>query len=250
MPKSPAVFLGGNWRAQIQITQRVIQRNEKKQQQNRRHEPDEGFPPPGILEPFGLKGDNFLVGIAKIRRINGFVDTLKAGVEDVQAPWHGCYINEINPMGSMVKSLIRHASPADFQTLLEIDEASFAHGVAYNAAELNYFMNRAGAETLVAEEDGQIVAFIIIEIENGRRRATVVTLDVRASHRRSGYGTQLLNRAQDILTEYGVETYDLQVDTTNRGAIDFYKKHGFKTIRTLKNYYANGHDAFLMMKEL
>jgi ribosomal-protein-alanine N-acetyltransferase len=77
-----------------------------------------------------------------------------------------------------------------------------------------------------------------------------VTLDVRETHRRNGYGTQLLRRAEDILCRHGVEGYDLQVDVTNRGAIDFYKKHGFKTVRTLRNYYSNGHDAFLMVKEL
>jgi ribosomal-protein-alanine N-acetyltransferase len=149
-----------------------------------------------------------------------------------------------------VKTLIRHAVAADFNVLLEIDQASFPGGVAYNAEELSYFMNRDGAETLVAEEDGTVVAFLIAEIQTGRRRATIVTLDVRATHRRSGYGTQLLERAEDILTDYGVETYDLQVDVTNRGAIDFYKRHGFKTVRTLKHYYANGNDAYLMMKEL
>jgi ribosomal-protein-alanine N-acetyltransferase len=159
-------------------------------------------------------------------------------------------INDLNRIGSTVKSLIRHALPTDFKILLEIDEASFPGGVAYNAAELSYFMNRDGAETLVAEEDGQIVAFVIVEIQTGRRRATVVTLDVRATHRRSGYGTQLLTRAEEILVDYGVEVYDLQVDVTNRGAIDFYKRHGFKMVRTLKHYYANGNDAFLMMKEL
>jgi [ribosomal protein S18]-alanine N-acetyltransferase len=150
----------------------------------------------------------------------------------------------------MVKTLIRHAVNADFKVLLEIDKASFPGGVAYNAAELSYFMNLEGAETLCVEVDGTVVAFLIIEIQPEGRRATVVTLDVRSTHRRSGYGTQLLARAEEILMEHGVETYDLQVDVTNRGAIDFYKRHGFQTVRTLKKYYANGNDAYLMMKEL
>jgi ribosomal protein S18 acetylase RimI-like enzyme len=125
---------------------------------------------------------------------------------------------------------------ADFNALLEIDEASFVGGVAYNAAELSYFMNRAGAETLVVEEDGHIVAFVIVEVQAGRRRATVVTLDVRESHRRNGYGTRLLARAEEILINHGVETYDLQVDVTNRGAISFYKKQGFKSSRVSRQY--------------
>jgi ribosomal protein S18 acetylase RimI-like enzyme len=150
----------------------------------------------------------------------------------------------------MPKTLIRHASSSDFNQLLEIDQASFVGGVAYDASELSYFMNRTGAETLVFEEDGSIVAFLILEVHRTRRSGTIVTLDVCETHRRKGYGTQLLSRAEDILTQYGVETYDLQVDVQNQGAIIFYKKHGFRTIRRLGRYYANGHDAYLMAKEL
>jgi ribosomal-protein-alanine N-acetyltransferase len=190
------------------------------------------------------------MGITKIRRINSFADTLESGLQDMEAARHGCYINDIDIMGSMAKTLIRHARPADFDTLLEIDAASFPGGVAYDAAELSYFMDRNGAETLVVEDDTGIVAFLIMEVHTTRRSATIVTLDVCETHRRSGHGTQLLSRAEDMLTDYGVEFYDLQVDVTNSAAIRFYKKHGFGTVRTLRNYYANGNDAYLMVKEL
>jgi ribosomal-protein-alanine N-acetyltransferase len=150
----------------------------------------------------------------------------------------------------MTKTLIRHAVAADFPALLEIDQASFCSGVAYDAAELSYFMNRRGAATLVAEEEGRIVAFVILEVHRTRRSGTIVTLDVRETHRRNGYGTLLMSRAEEILSEYGAEFYDLQVDVTNRAAIIFYKKNGFRIVRTLGKYYANGNDAYLMVKDL
>ena len=148
----------------------------------------------------------------------------------------------------MAKTLIRRAVTADFDTLLEIDQASFPGGVAYDAVELAYFIERG--ETLVLEEEGQIAAFVLLEVHRTRRSGTIVTLDVREPYRRKGYGTQLLNRAEHILSDFGVEAYDLQVDVTNRGAITFYKKHGFHIVRTLRRYYANGNDAYLMVKEL
>jgi len=150
----------------------------------------------------------------------------------------------------MTKALIRHAVREDFETLLEIDEASFPGGVAYNANELAYFMNRDGAETLVAEQAGEIIAFLIMEVHRNRRTATLITLDVREDHRRSGYGTLLMTRAEEILRDYGVEVYDLQVDIKNRNAVRFYNKHGFTVVRMLPKYYANGNDAYLMVKEL
>jgi ribosomal-protein-alanine N-acetyltransferase len=150
----------------------------------------------------------------------------------------------------MPKTLIRHAVQEDFQVLLEIDEASFPRGVAYDANELAYFMSRNGAETIVVEEDGAIVAFLIMEVHRNRRSATVVTVDVRENSRRKGYGSQLLKRGEEILHDYGIELYDLQVDVANCEAILFYKKHGFNLVRTLRKYYTNGHDAYLMVKEL
>jgi ribosomal-protein-alanine N-acetyltransferase len=150
----------------------------------------------------------------------------------------------------MTKTLIRHAVQEDFEILLEIDEASFPGGVAYDANELAYFMNRDGAETIVVEEDGAIVAFLILEVHRNRRRATIVTVDVREHSRRKGYGSRMLMRAEEMLRDYGIEVYDLQVDVSNGKAILFYKKHGFNIVRTLRNYYANGNDAYLMVKEL
>ena len=150
----------------------------------------------------------------------------------------------------MTKTLIRHATPADFEALLAIDVSSFPGGVAYDAAELGYFMNHEGAETILVEVDGTIVAFLIMEVHRTRRTATVVTLDVCQNERRNGYGSKLLKRSEEMLVDFGVEAYDLQVDVTNHAAIVFYRKHGFKTVRTLKHYYANGNDAFLMVKEL
>ena len=150
----------------------------------------------------------------------------------------------------MTKTLIRHAVSADFASLLEIDEASFPGGVAYDAVELAYFMNREGAETIVAEGHGTILAFLIMEVHRTRRTATIVTLDVREGSRRNGYGSQLLKRSEEILADHGVEFYELQVDVTNQSAIRFYEKHGFRIVRTLRHYYANGHDGYLMVKEL
>jgi ribosomal-protein-alanine N-acetyltransferase len=168
----------------------------------------------------------------------------------MEASRHDCYHNDKKPIHSMTKTLIRHAVQEDFEVLLEIDEASFPGGVAYDANELAYFMNRDGAETIVVEEDGTIVAFLILEVHRNRRRATIVTVDVREDSQRKGYGSRMLMRAEEMLRDYGIEVYDLQVDVSNGKAIVFYKKHGFNIVRTLRNYYSNGNDAYLMVKEL
>jgi len=150
----------------------------------------------------------------------------------------------------MTKTLVRNAVSADFPTLLKIDKASFPPGIAYDFVELSYFMRRKGARTLVAEVDGDIVGFLLLEIISRRRAATIVTIDIRAERRRNGYGTELLDHSEQLLREAAISRYELQVDTANTSALEFYRKHGFAIVNTLKRYYANGNDAYLMVKEI
>jgi len=150
----------------------------------------------------------------------------------------------------MAKTIIRHATSEDFPVLLEIDTASFPKETAYDSNELSYFMNQTGAETIVLEQAGRVAAFLIVEIDHRKRTGTVVTLDVREDSRRLGYGSQLLQKAEEIVSEKDAWQFRLQVDVNNTGAITFYEKHGFQITRRLNNYYADGHDAWLMLKTL
>jgi ribosomal protein S18 acetylase RimI-like enzyme len=150
----------------------------------------------------------------------------------------------------MSKTIIRHATSEDFPVLLEIDAASFPEETAYNSEELSYFMNQEGAHTIVLERGGMIAAFLIVEVDHRRKTGTVVTLDVREEFRRLGFASQLIQRAEQIVAENDAWQFRLQVDVYNSGAIAFYEKHGFQRERKLKRYYADGHDAWQMIKTL
>src|SRR5262249_7177864 len=75
-------------RAEIKIAQRIDERNEKYDEQEQCDEAQKGFTPPGILQALGIEGQNLLVRFAKIRRVQRFIDTLKARVEDMEAAGH------------------------------------------------------------------------------------------------------------------------------------------------------------------
>ncbi len=149
-----------------------------------------------------------------------------------------------------MKRRVRKAVAADFPTLLAIDQSCFSPEVAYDRWELGYFMSQAGATNLVAEVEDETVGFLVLESERGARHATLVTLDVVEPHRNAGIGSLLLDHSEQILREENITRYRLQVDTSNESAIAFYRKNGFRTHQTLRGYYGNGADAYLMEKKI
>src|SRR5262245_48229129 len=102
---------------------------------------------------------------------------------------------------------VRSANDSDFPTLLQIDQTSFQSGIAYESSELSYFMQRDGSETLVIESEEEILGFILVEVRRRKKSATMITLDVRAEHRRHGCATQLLVASEEILRKRRVQRY-------------------------------------------
>lgn len=81
----------------------------------------------------------------------------------------------------------------------------------------------------------------------------ISTIGVLPEFRKKGLGSKLLHTMCKILNENGANHITLHVKTLNEGAIEFYKKEGFKIKQTLsQHYFIKGkfYDALWMCKSL
>ncbi len=144
--------------------------------------------------------------------------------------------------------LLRPWVPADLEALYRIDQACFAHGIAYSKATLRWYLSLPGAMCLVAEKDSSMAGFILGCA--GAAEAHLITLDVLAAHRRRGLGSLLLDTLEARCAAAGVRTIELETATDNQAAIAFWQKHGYRTVGVLPRYYLGRTDAFFMRKSL
>lgn len=147
---------------------------------------------------------------------------------------------------------VRDYSPADFETLYEIDQACYARGIAYSRAMLRWYLKQRGSFCLVAESDaGRESAILGFLIAQGRGDAGyIVTIDVVQGQRRGGVGTSLLEQAERRLASMGVRTIDLQTATNNEAGIAFWQRHGYRSSGVIRGYYLGRIDAYQMSKEV
>ncbi len=140
-----------------------------------------------------------------------------------------------------------------FDRLWRLDQQCFAPGIAYSRRELARFMGPDTALTWVAENGG-VAGFMVVDqdkSEDGKpSRAHIITIDVAGSHRRTGVGSRLLAAAEKHLRTLGCRTLLLETAADNQAAITFYRKHGFRLVKTIPRYYLNSIDALLMAKRL
>jgi ribosomal-protein-alanine N-acetyltransferase len=143
--------------------------------------------------------------------------------------------------------IIRNYQPKDLRELHQIDQSCFPEGVAYTLRELRFFTEQKHSITWVAEDKDRIVGFVITQVEK-RRFGHIITIDVLAEYRRQGIGSQLLEQAEKWLESSGAVIIYLETAVNNTLAIRFYEKHGYKTVERLERYYADGTDAYQMVK--
>src|SRR5262249_17122768 len=145
---------------------------------------------------------------------------------------------------------LRDYRPDDFQRLLEIDQACFVPGIAYDSDELRYFLNMPSAITVLAvdDEDGRsLISGFLIADRFRQRRATrlmgrVVPTDAVPASQHHGLGTMLLTAGESRLRGAGCDYISLETAVDNEPALRFYKKHGYSVLRVLPRYYLDSID--------
>lgn len=110
--------------------------------------------------------------------------------------------------------------------------------------DLGFTLNKTGPNDkyIVYVENSLILGFL--GYSKLYETVDLLYIFVDEEHRRNKIATKLL---EYLLNLDGVEHIMLEVNETNIGAIEFYKKNGFKVLRSIKNYYGEA-DALVMEK--
>lgn len=140
----------------------------------------------------------------------------------------------------------------DFSALYAVEERCFEPWVRYGAAYMRDLLKREQAAAWIAEEDGTLAGFAIVEWSRSSvgMGAYLQTIEVAPEFRGRGIGSRLLRLAEESSAEATAKTMLLHVDAENDAAIGLYEKIGYKRRGRSENYYQRGKAALLYVKEL
>jgi ribosomal-protein-alanine N-acetyltransferase len=161
--------------------------------------------------------------------------------------------------GSMVQSMfsLRRFQPSDLDRVMHINRTCLPENYAtYFFLDLH---ERFPETFIVAEENNQIVGYIMCRIETGLpdfrsfgipKKGHVISIAVMPETQRKGVATALMEEAMAKMKGYKATECYLEVRVSNEPAVNLYKKLGFKTSRVVRGYYADGEDAYIMTYKL
>jgi ribosomal-protein-alanine N-acetyltransferase len=112
---------------------------------------------------------------------------------------------------------------------------------------------------IVAEENGDIVGYILCRIETSLekfgfggliKKGHIVSVAVLPEYRKRGIGQGLLTLAMKNMPFYNAKRCYLEVRVSNLSAIKVYQKLGLQIVRTIRSYYSDGENAYVMSRNL
>ncbi|MFA5741475.1 MAG: ribosomal protein S18-alanine N-acetyltransferase [Candidatus Izemoplasmatales bacterium] len=83
-----------------------------------------------------------------------------------------------------------------------------------------------------------------------RPMASILNLYVVPEHQHHGFGKQLMEFVFVYLKRLEINTLTLEVRVSNTVAKTMYHQYGFEEVAVRKQYYSDGEDAFLMLKNI
>jgi len=109
----------------------------------------------------------------------------------------------------------------------------------------------------VSRVDDKVVGYVLTRVESGLssfsfrwvKKGHVISIAVLPEYRNQGIGTKLMLAVFDAIRKYSVNEIILEVRVSNP-AQHLYKRLGFRVVKTLRHYYSDGEDAYLMAKRM
>lgn len=142
---------------------------------------------------------------------------------------------------------IREANPEDLAALLRIEAAAFEPSRRSARAALRRALASHFQRVLVSEVAGAVAGYVIVWPY--RRTWRIYNLASDPARRGGGIGAALLAAAVERARRAGARRVVLESADRAR-LVDFYRDRGFRVVRRLPGYYAEGEDAVRMERAL
>ena len=142
--------------------------------------------------------------------------------------------------------------PGDFAALYAVEELCFEPPFRFSRAYMRGLVRSEESATWIAEEDGELIGFAIVEwaLSEERQTAYIATIEVRPGRREKGIGGELLRRVEGSAKRAGAADIWLHVDAENAAAIRLYEAHEYVRQGREEHFYARHRAALVYAKGL
>ena len=136
------------------------------------------------------------------------------------------------------------ATLRDLGSLRRVEKACFPKD-SWLLLDLIAVLTWSDVIRLKAVADGQMVGFIAGDPRPSENMAWIATIGVLPEYQRRGIGRALLRACEEKVLQQRIR---LCVRVSNEGAIEMYKREGYLSIDTWREYYNDKENALVMEK--
>ncbi|GGM66966.1 ribosomal-protein-alanine N-acetyltransferase RimI [Thermogymnomonas acidicola] len=142
---------------------------------------------------------------------------------------------------------VRNFRKQDLDRVVDIGNSSLTE---YYTPSLIMDLYRSWPESFMVYCVGSEIVGFIVGSRQSDIDARILLLAVDARYRNQGCGSALMDSFLRLCRDCGIRSVRLEVRTDNEKAISFYRRYGFSITSTLKSYYSDASDAYVMWKIL
>jgi ribosomal protein S18 acetylase RimI-like enzyme len=144
---------------------------------------------------------------------------------------------------------LRPARAADLDAILALERECFRSD-RLTRVDLANALAHPRARLRVVAVRGGLVAYILLRLPATRPIARIESIGVAAAARGRGLAQRLVAGAERLARSAGAQRIRLEVRRSNRAARALYAKRGYRLLRELPRYYADGAHGLRLDKDL
>ena len=145
---------------------------------------------------------------------------------------------------------LRAAHPSEAGTIASMSRLHIEYGLNWRWTPTRVKRQIRDKETmvLIASKEGTIAGFAIMRF--GDDQAHLFLLGVQPDYRRNGLGRSMMQWLEKSCRTAGIRTIRVEVRVSNRAALRFYSKLGYRMIARVAGYYDRREAAAIMARTL